>query len=98
MWMSSAGISLGGMAITLEAFADLLQVRLGRPVIDRTKVEGLFDIDLMIRPRGAALPADTSETSAIFAVLEPDLGLRLESKRTEVDVVVIDSVQRPSSN
>jgi uncharacterized protein (TIGR03435 family) len=98
MWMSSAGISLGGMAITLEAFADLLQVRLGRPVIDRTKVEGLFDIDLMIRPRGAALPADTSETSAIFAVLEPDLGLRLESKRTEVDVLVIDSVQKPSSN
>jgi uncharacterized protein (TIGR03435 family) len=98
MWIGSTGISLGGMALTLGAFADLLQVHLGRPVIDRTNAEGLFDIDLVVRARGAAAPADTSETAAIFAVLEPDLGLRLESRRRQVDVLVIDSVQRPSSN
>ena len=84
-----------------------------RPVVDRTGLTGQFDIHLEIgldsggngpvRLNGVdtpPAPATASEPTgpSIFAALQDQLGLKLTPDKAPVDVLVIDSVERPSAN
>ena len=76
-----------------------------RPVLDRTGLTGTYDVDLVFTPAqpgpgvaGAALAVAPSDVLSIFTAVQEQLGLRLESRREPVDVVVIDSVERPTPN
>lgn len=60
----------------------------GHVVVDRTGLVGKFDFDL----KWAADAADTTRAS-IFTALQEQLGLKLESTRGPVDVLVIDRVE-----
>jgi len=97
--ISSAGTTVGSIADTLMRFA-------GRSVIDETGLTGYFAIDLEWTPTpdqmpqragGAALPA-SSDGPSLFTALQEQLGLKLESRRGPVDVLVIDRIERPSEN
>jgi uncharacterized protein (TIGR03435 family) len=85
---------------TMQQLADVLEVLSGRPVANRTGLAGTFDFDLQwtsgpVAPApGANPPAD--DGPSIFAALQEQLGLRLESGRDTFDVVVVDAVQRPT--
>ncbi len=85
---------------TMQQLADVLQVLSGRPVTDRTGLAGAFDFDLQWTsgPVASAAGAGPSpdDGPSIFAALQEQLGLRLESGRAPFDVVVIDAVRRPS--
>lgn len=100
---------VGGKVPMAEFVRRLIEV-LGRTVIDRTGFSGVFDINLefrrdettdfarragMVAP-AEALPAATSGPSIFSAVRQ--LGLRLESAKAPVEVLVIDHVERPSEN
>jgi len=110
MWISASGIVLGGAAITLDSFANLLQQDVGRPIRNRTNLDGLFDIEMRILDRSSsrrnaqaldrAIPnaPDPSSGATVFSILQTDLGLRLDSARDAVDVFVVETVERPSSN
>jgi uncharacterized protein (TIGR03435 family) len=83
-----------------------LAQQLRRPVIDKTGLKGLYDIKLQWTPElgptssgpeQAPPPADSSGPS-VFTALQEQLGLRLESAKGPVEVIVIDSVQKPSEN
>ena len=63
----------------------------GRPVVDRTGLTGRFDFTLNWAPEGST---DT-EAPSIFTAVQEQLGLKLEPARGPVDVLVIDSVERP---
>jgi uncharacterized protein (TIGR03435 family) len=65
----------------------------GRPVFDRTGLAGNFDVHLSFAPdlRDADKPS-------IFTALQEQLGLRLESARGIVDLVIIDSAERPAAD
>ena len=84
---------------TMQQLTGPLQAFTGRPVVDRTGLTGAFDFDLQwtsgpIAPApGASPPPD--DGPSIFAALQEQLGLRLESTRGSFDVVIIDSIQRP---
>jgi uncharacterized protein (TIGR03435 family) len=67
---------------------------LGRTVIDRTALSGTFDFNLRFTD---GLTPDARFPS-LSTALEEQLGLKLESMRAPADVVVIDSVQRPTDN
>jgi len=76
-----------------------------RPVVDGTGLTGTYDLDLVWAPAqpgpgaaGAALAVAPSDVLSIFTAVQEQLGLRLESRRAPVDVVVIDSVERPTPN
>jgi uncharacterized protein (TIGR03435 family) len=94
--------------LSLAGFANLLSMQVERIVIDRTNVTGLYDISLKWtedRPRpNAAVGADGAEPAApsdqlsIFTALQEQLGLKLESARGPVEVLVIDSVGKPAEN
>jgi uncharacterized protein (TIGR03435 family) len=62
-------------------------------VVDRTGLEGDFDIDLEFFMAGTSV-----EGVSVFTALQEQLGLKLESHRAPVDVLVIDSVERPTED
>ena len=78
--------------------ASWLAQYVGRPVVDDTRLNGHFDIDLSFTPPGVPSPNATSvdDTAMLFTALEEQLGLKLEAARGTVDVLVIDSVERPT--
>jgi uncharacterized protein (TIGR03435 family) len=90
----------------MAQFASMLQrAVLERPVLGKTGLVGRYDFDLEWTPDetqfGGQLPPIKPENSGkpdLFAALQQQLGLRLESSKGPVDVIVIDHVERPSEN
>ena len=71
----------------------------GRIVQDRTALDGSFDLELTWTPDTASRePSETSQPAApsLFTALEEQLGLKLEPSTGPVDVLVVDSAQRPT--
>jgi len=75
----------------IRALVGDISSALSRRVIDRTGLEGAFDIDL----DWARNDADTTRPS-IFTAVQEQLGLKLESSRAPTEVLVIDHVERPT--
>jgi len=83
-----------------------LPARVGRPVVDRTALTGLFDIHLEYspdtalpqRPDGARPEAPVDEKPRIFQALQDQLGLKLTPDKAPIEVIVIDRAERPSEN
>jgi uncharacterized protein (TIGR03435 family) len=74
-----------------------LPVQLGirdRPLIDRTGLAGRFDIDLQWLPESHT--GDPGQRVSIFTALQEQLGLRLEPTKSPLEVLVIDSISRPT--
>ncbi len=87
---------ISGERATIEMLCSALANQLRRPVLDRTGLVGTFDFKLEWAPQ-ADVAADASGPS-IFTALDEQLGLRLESTKGPVDVLVIDRVEKPSEN
>jgi uncharacterized protein (TIGR03435 family) len=96
----ASGVTITARAIPISTFVSLLQNRIDRVILDKTNLNGLFDIDLKcsreLRPDGAASP-DMAAPSLSTAIQE-QLGLKLESSKGPVEILVIDSVGKPSEN
>jgi uncharacterized protein (TIGR03435 family) len=67
-----------------------------RPVINRTGIEGNYGFTLKFSPPQAANP--DPDRPQLFTALEEQLGLKLESTRAPVDVLVIDRAEKPAAN
>jgi uncharacterized protein (TIGR03435 family) len=95
--LDAPGISMTRMVRVLTDFGNL-----GRPVVDSTGLTGTFDIHLVFAPdeadTGEPPPSVDPAVPSIFTALQEQLGLRLESSKSPVDVLVIDRVERPSAN
>ena len=80
---------------------------MGRPVLDKTALIGTFDVHLEFARdqalQGApaidvAPPTPDPAGVTVFTAVQEQLGLKLDSAKGPVEVIVIDSVQRPSEN
>jgi uncharacterized protein (TIGR03435 family) len=96
----SANLADIAQVITQEASAEL-----GRVVIDRTGIDGKYDIRLKWTPDNPEVNAAPGSNVApppsgpsIFTAIQEQLGLKLEPSKGPVRVLVIDSVQMPSEN
>jgi uncharacterized protein (TIGR03435 family) len=78
----------------------VLQMQLGRPVVDRTGLTGNYDFKLTWTPDpgATAAPADTESGPSLFTAIQEQLGLRLEPVRAPVQILVVDHIERPSEN
>jgi len=74
----------------------VLAKTLGRSVIDKTGLTGTWDVTLKWTPD--ELAPDTNNDTGSFTALQEQLGLRLESQKGPVSVLVIDSAERASPN
>lgn len=92
---------------TLSQLALKLAEALKQPVLDATGVAGKFDLklewtpdDLQAKPPTAdQRPGGSPESRpSIFAALQEQLGLKLESSKVPAEVLVIDSAEKPSAN
>jgi uncharacterized protein (TIGR03435 family) len=87
---------------SIASLAWVLMQELHRPVLDRTGLTQTYDFDLMYLPdtgppriNGGALVWDAP---ALTTAVREQLGLKLDSSRAPVDVVVIDRVAPPTAN
>ena len=65
----------------------------GRPVIDKTGLEGAYDCEM----NWSQTDSDGANES-FFSAVQEHLGLRLQPSKGQVEVLVIDSISRPSEN
>jgi uncharacterized protein (TIGR03435 family) len=85
--------------MTMKIFAATLQeiaaLDIDVPVVDQTGITGVFDLKLDWTPHPAGAPAtDAIEGPTVFEALENQLGLKLESRKLPLPVIVVDSVER----
>jgi uncharacterized protein (TIGR03435 family) len=94
--------TVAGNAVPLSRLASALQTWMQRPVVNNTGLAGLFDFKFSFTtPCGIIFPCAPTDPTPIGPSLSSaldELGLRLESTKALVDVLVIDSVERPSEN
>ena len=97
---------------SMKDVADALTILLGRTVVDKTGITGTFRIELTFTPDVSTVPAEdagspggpagaaspTDRGPNIFTALQEQLGLKLESGKGLVEVLVIDNVERASEN
>jgi uncharacterized protein (TIGR03435 family) len=92
----------------IGALVGVLSEQLGRPVRNKTGITGRYDYTLTYMPEPtqpapgapqpeAASPVDSNAPSIFTALLE-QLGLKLESTRGPVEVLVVDNAERPEPN
>jgi uncharacterized protein (TIGR03435 family) len=98
----------------MTALARLLTTQLGRTVVDKTGLTSNYDFKLQWTPdesQGAMFkgpepgpqgPTSTSSPDSsgpsIFTAIQEQLGLKLESQKGPVEILVIDHAERPSEN
>ena len=87
---------LAAFDATMALFAKILTENLERPVVDKTNLTRHYDFNLTYEP--VSTGAGFSPIGpALFAPIQ-DLGLKLESQKDPVEILVIDSVEHPSAN
>jgi uncharacterized protein (TIGR03435 family) len=104
--LSIGPLKIAGRSIALSQLAGGLAGMVQRTITDRTGLSGRFDVDLAYTPEllGAAEGAKVAAAGgdpngpSIFTAIQEQLGLKLESTRGPVKVLVIDSVQHPTED
>lgn len=99
--MGAGGYMVGNgkmiaQGISMDNFAQQLTATTSHIVSNKTGLTGLYDFTL--RYSNDDLPAPDSAAPSIYTALEEQLGLKLESAKGPVKVLVIDHVERPSEN
>ena len=102
---------LGVLPAVNATMADLAGVMqsavLDRPVVDKTGLPGRYDFTLTWTPDesqfsglGVRVPPPSGDANApgLFTAFQEQLGLKLDSTKAPVEVLVIDRVERPSNN
>ncbi len=86
------------MRTTIGNFAETLAFKLKQPVVDETKLSGVFNVTLTYAPdRGTGVPI--GDGPSIFSALEEQLGLKLEPRKLPVEVLVVDHCEKtPTEN
>jgi len=89
--------------IEISGLVNQLANMVHRTVIDKTALKGRFDLALKYAPDRDAPPdanngSSQDDAPSIFAALEEQLGLKLQSDKGPVDTLLIDHVERPTQN
>jgi bla regulator protein blaR1 len=90
--------SVFGMAMTMATLISMLRQTPevgGRAIVDKTGFKGNFDVNLKWAGFGSGNDVDGP---SFFTALEEQLGLKLKATKGMVEVLVIDSIERPTEN
>ena len=103
-----------GQGVPLANLVGMLSRQLGRTVIDKTGLAGKYDFTLQWTPdesqgpmfKGAdggpqgsnSVAPPESAGPSLFTAIQEQLGLKLESQKGPVEIIVIDHVEKPSEN
>jgi Protein of unknown function (DUF3738). len=95
-------MQVGGMP--LLSFANMLSGRVQRTVVDRTGLAGAWDFEINFAPESAPIPAPPGvelspgdpTAPSLFTAIQEQLGLRLQSTKGPVEVLVVDRIEQPT--
>ena len=79
----------------MAGLADALARESDRTIVDQTELAGEYDVTLKWTPDAA--DSDPAAIS-LFTAIQEQLGLKLESTKAPVEMLVIDSVQKATEN
>lgn len=85
--------SIAGQKATVANLVDHLMGTVGRPVVDRTGIEGEYDFTVEYAVEGHA-----DEGPSIFTALQEQLGLKLQAAKGLIETLTIESAERPTEN
>lgn len=96
-------IHVQGSGDTIGLLARELAQALGRVVVNKTGLTGRYDLTLRWTPDDAPPPLlngapDPNAPPGLFTAIQEQLGLKLESGKGPVPVLVIDHIEKPSEN
>ena len=95
-----------GVSVSVQRLLPMLSGYLDRIVVDQTGLTGTYDVSIQWTPDdshlaqfppGAPRPAQDSAPS-LFTAFQEQLGLKLESQKGPVEMIVIDRAEKPSEN
>jgi uncharacterized protein (TIGR03435 family) len=88
----------------MDQISGILATWMGRRVIDKTGLTGVFDVSLeklniasLGHPDDSLTPGDL-ESVSIFTAIQEQLGLKVRSAKAQTEVLIVDHVERPSEN
>jgi uncharacterized protein (TIGR03435 family) len=82
----------------MERFASSLSTILDAPVVDSTGLAAAYDFTLEWTPDVTADLNDGPSQPSLYAALQERLGLKLESRKVPVPILIIDRAERPAAN
>jgi uncharacterized protein (TIGR03435 family) len=94
--ISAAGGVITGRNVTLARLAAILSSVMRRPVMDATGLDGTYNFT--VDPRPYATPGPPDLPTMMITAIQEELGLRLESRKFELQVMVIDHIEPPDEN
>ena len=83
-------------ATTMDHFAEVLSRHVDYPVVNRTGLDGSFNLKLEWTPD--SVKGEPNGGPALFTAIQEQLGLRLRAQKVPLQVIVIDRAERPSEN
>jgi uncharacterized protein (TIGR03435 family) len=93
-----------GRKVRMDQISGILATWMGRRVIDKTGLTGVFDVSLeklniasLGHPDDSLTPGDP-ESVSIFTAIQEQLGLKVRSAKAQTEVLIVDRVERPSEN
>ena len=95
---------IAGEALPMSMIAGMLTGLAGSRVVNKTGLMGRYDVDLRYTPDSGQAPGATPEPTyspdeeSLFSSLQTQLGLKLESTRGPIEILVVDHIERPSAN
>jgi uncharacterized protein (TIGR03435 family) len=104
------GVVLTAQGVPLTMLLGTISREVGRLIVDKTGLTGNYDFVFQFTPDTYHAPSNLGEggssmplppdvgTISIFTAMQEQLGLKLESVKAPIEVVVIDHAERPSGN
>jgi uncharacterized protein (TIGR03435 family) len=99
--MMAGGVNMQQLAAELTGYAR-------RPIMDRTGLNGEFDLTLNYTPDPGLQPPSVGSSAepssvdpdvpSIFTAIREQLGLKLEPTKGPVDILVIDHAEKPTED
>lgn len=92
---------IAGTGLTMQQLAGSLSGPVNSIVLDKTGLTGVFDLNLEFTPdqvTSGGQPVSLDTGPSIFTAVQEQLGLKLESTKGSVEVVVIDHVEPPTED
>ncbi len=100
--------AMRGTRATMSDLAMVLSRQMERPVLDKTSLSGRYDFGMSYTPDGGcgSRPPDggtansdtLTDRPSIFTAIQEQLGLKLESIKGQVEVIVVDRAEKPEPN
>jgi uncharacterized protein (TIGR03435 family) len=100
--MMGPGI-LRANAVKIEQLLRPMGNQLGRPLVDRTKLAGLYDVEMTFTPTqlpggAGANPFPGQDGTSIFTAVQEQLGLKIESSTGPIDSLIVQRAEKPGEN